>query len=661
MFSSLGLFDAVECPEGPSCELLNCIFLHSQTDDVGNAPVGWSAKSRVHDEELVEPPRKRMRKSEDNGEPVQKVRLGQAARTNGPAVSIEGPNALPGSASGSPALSKKPKPSSVQALTPKVAQPAPETKASKGHASTTASTQALSTKTAKVQTHENGPPRPQVQKARNLKAEVLAPRMLPKAPAAYKTRLQLISLLFDQVARLNSEIKNSSDDFRAALELSPQEAITYVLDEEEKIAKTQPTLYSNVLKLRIVALKKMGVKQWRAEREKQIAKDFPDVVLAKDKPEPVVIDTGLTPKEENALLPNLLTPLTGLDKQGYILTAPTESELAPARAAVEASGGWEQCDRCSSRFQVFPGRRASDGALASGGSCKYHHGKQRRPPRDMTAGKNAAIPPEQWTCCGREIGTPGCVVAPTHVFKASDPKRLALVTPFARTKGRGKRAGPAVCMDCEMGFTTRGMELIRLTATTWPSGRELVDVLVRPVGELLDLNTRFSGVTAADMTNAPPFDPAVYGTDKAAALPVKDGPLPLVSSTEAARALLLEHLTPKTPLIGHALENDLNAVRLLHSTIVDTVLLYPHPRGLPIRYGLRALVDRHLHRQIQVAGEAGHDSKEDARAAGDLVRLKVAEKWKSLRMEGWTLDAGVFNAPTGEEERGKVLDPKAKA
>ena len=117
-----------------------------------------------------------------------------------------------------------------------------------------------------------------------------------------------------------------------------------------------------------------------------------------------------------------------------------------------------------------------------------------------------------------------------------------------------------------------------------------------------------------------------------------------------ARTLLLEHLTSPTPLIGHALENDLLAARLVHGTVVDTVLLFPHPRGLPVRHGLRALVERHLHVQIQPAGAQGHDSKEDARAAGDLVRFKLAERWREMQRAGWTLEKGVFYAPTGEHE-----------
>ena len=33
-----------------------------------------------------------------------------------------------------------------------------------------------------------------------------------------------------------------------------------------------------------------------------------------------------------------------------------------------------------------------------------------------------------------------------------------------------------------------------------------------------------------------------------------------------------------TLLVGHALENDLRVLRVLHGRVVDTAILYPHPK-----------------------------------------------------------------------------------
>ncbi|KAI4248992.1 MAG: hypothetical protein L6R42_009120, partial [Xanthoria sp. 1 TBL-2021] len=187
------------------------------------------------------------------------------------------------------------------------------------------------------------------------------------------------------------------------------------------------------------------------------------------------------------------------------------------------------------------------------------------------------------------------------------------------------------------------MELVRLTATTWPDGKEVLDVLVRPLGEVLDLNSRFSGVWPEDYANAVPYDQASQQQQVTA----DDGTtrLRIVDSPFKARELLFKLLRLETPLIGHALENDLNAARILHPTIVDTALLFPHHRGLPLRFGLKMLMKKHLGRDIQMGGDKGHDSKEDARAAGDLVRLRVGEMWRKMRGEGWTKGDGEFYPP----------------
>ena len=54
---------------------------------------------------------------------------------------------------------------------------------------------------------------------------------------------------------------------------------------------------------------------------------------------------------------------------------------------------------------------------------------------------------------------------------------------------------------------------------------------------------------------------------------------------------------------------------------------------------------RLLDRDIQMGGAEGHDSGEDARAAGELVRLKVRLCWKDMKSKGWTVKGDAFVAP----------------
>jgi len=57
------------------------------------------------------------------------------------------------------------------------------------------------------------------------------------------------------------------------------------------------------------------------------------------------------------------------------------------------------------------------------------------------------------------------------------------------------------------------------------------------------------------------------------------------------------------------------------------------------------LSQKYLSKSIQAAGEAGHDSKEDAVATRELVVKKVAEKWGNMRRQGWAFVDGLLTAP----------------
>lgn len=86
---------------------------------------------------------------------------------------------------------------------------------------------------------------------------------------------------------------------------------------------------------------------------------------------------------------------------------------------------------------------------------------------------------------------------------------------------------------------------------------------------------------------------------------------------------LLDILTPRTILVGHSLDSDLAALKLTHPFIVDTSILYQHPRGPPLKSSLKWLAQKYLHREIQKGhGTIGHDSVEDSRACLDLVKMK---------------------------------------
>lgn len=115
---------------------------------------------------------------------------------------------------------------------------------------------------------------------------------------------------------------------------------------------------------------------------------------------------------------------------------------------------------------------------------------------------------------------------------------------------------------------------------------------------LTNLLSRYSGITAEKLTS--------------------------VSTTlEEIQKRLLELFTPHTIIIGHSLNSDLTALKLTHPFLVDTSILYQHPRGPPMKSSLKWLAHTYLRREIQRGhGTHGHDSVEDARACLDLVKMK---------------------------------------
>lgn len=630
VFTPTNLFKGIFCPYATQCSLTNCIFSHDQSPkDSENPNPASSSAAQTADVAALESP----------GEPALKRRKITYAR-----------------------LEDKP-PSRAEKIRSELATSRRET--AKSSSTGLHSEQSLSSLTRSV----TPPPtngtsrssqiggnirRTDKNNLNNIKAtssstgaevkEGLNPRLVSNDPVGHAKRSLYLKHLHAEMVRLNSSVSD------AAAMLSEQQLIKMALDEEEGVAKEQPLVYANIVKQRIALYKKMKADAWTAHVKAKLEKDKPKLVDGRDaKP----IHTGLSAKEELLILPYLVANQTGLEKFGYVTSPPTDVQIAEATAAVEASMHFEVCDRCSARFQVFPDR-SSDGHLTSNGPCRHHPNKKVFPHKtkgDIVSG----LPKEPYyPCCNHFVGSPGCTQTENHVFKTSSAARLAATLPFITTPENDTpavdqhgQAVNAVTFDCEMGYTTQGLELIRLTAVSWPSGDELVDVLVRPLGTIIDLNSRFSGVWPETFSNAIPYsqfqasnskDSSLHGSQSAS-------PLPIVDDPQSARALLCSFLTPKTPLIGHAIDNDLNTVRLCHPSIIDTVLLWPHPRGLPIRYGLKMLSSNYLDRRIQTGGDRGHDSLEDAQATGDLVRFKIGERWKVLHSTGWRIEGDQLVPP----------------
>ena len=657
MFNTKGLFSQVPCPEEANCLLPRCIFSHpknySKSTDAIEVIQNESHLSSGQDES-----RKRRKLESENLTPESSGSSNNKKETD--TLSCIGESHEP-----SPSHHPSTQPESTgKQIFPSTREISPPPLRRKPQAEKPATVNAYNTTNNKPS--KSQPPIATAITATNTavktpikeptKQESLNPRALKaQAPASHDMRYRLLRALYEQLTRLNSEVQKDANHEEEKLVLSEQEVIKKALDIEEGATLT-PSIYSNVVKNKILAYKRMSVLQWKEEIAKVLAKAraveaarLSDTPLSKSTEPPKPIETGLKPEEEiKILLSKLLTPATDLSEHGYVSTLPSEQDIEQAKQGVEAAKGWEVCDRCKSRFQVFPGRREEDGSLASGGPCTYHFGKPFWSERSALDPK--AKRERKYRCCGQAIGdSPGCTKADNHVFKISEVKRMAAVLNFQETPDNSdKQSAWPVCIDGEMGYTVYGLELIRLTATSWPSGDELFDVLVKSIGQILDLNSRYSGVWPQDMAEALPWIAQPHDESITEESNGTKRKLRIVESPAAARALLFSHVSPQTPIIGHGLENDLNSTRIIHPTIVDTALLFPHKAGLPFRNGLKMLMHTHLNRDIQVVVNGkmdGHDSKEDANAAGDLVRFAVGNEWRKMQKDGWTLQDGEFMPP----------------
>lgn len=330
--------------------------------------------------------------------------------------------------------------------------------------------------------------------------------------------------------------------------------------------------------------------------------------------DPVIVndEDGLVSSATSAHRRRESTSVSGDSGQGSGSASPqsastdSDSEECDAATATtkqsirECLSNLRSCVRCSSHFSVN-----ESGSYHAKDRCFYHHGKLHR-----IAENNKTF--MVFSCCNRPMYDRGCQHNYHHVWSGLQDGLNGPLDGYVETVEPEEEADDdnygVFALDCEMCYTLNGLELTKVTIVN-SDGRLVYEKLVRPAAKIVDYNTRFSGITEKMLS--------VRG----------------VRTLEHVQADLLRLINARTILIGHAVHNDLRALKLLHRNVIDTSLVFPHHFGQPYRLSLRQIVKNYLHRDIQT-GDQGHCSFEDSRACLEALLWNVRRNHVTLATTG---------------------------
>ncbi|KGG53132.1 hypothetical protein DI09_10p290 [Mitosporidium daphniae] len=423
-----------------------------------------------------------------------------------------------------------------------------------------------------------------------------------------RTTLEKMFRIFLDEVKLKRAIPDSPSNEKepgACIYTFPFMEMAYERERKTASRCMKKTSYVAEMASHLLFLKRQAIPKWikencghesgkenksTTEKDTAPANSIPVASFAAPQPPPSKIEVLLgMPRRFSEIQMYLLSSeqaaKVGIPSKDYRFSYRISSETSIASDPVA-------CERCEIEFIPSNYYKSS-----SPSSCAYHEGKLRWPPANAENSNRGMRKnnTKRWSCCEGDRYSTACSLAQLHVY------RIPAIADFEMG------ASPAFSdakVDLSRSVVTHsGLSLARISIVGWDSQSVLLDLLVKSKDQVVDYNTAFSGITEGTFNGQN-----------------KDGP-PIVSFEEAQlRVVDLLSCSERVVLVGHSIENDLHAVA--HDLIIDTSVLFPHHLGPNYRYGLKGLAERYLQEKIQA--NIGHSSLEDARAALDIFKFKLA-------------------------------------
>ncbi|KAH6722074.1 ribonuclease H-like domain-containing protein [Leptodontidium sp. MPI-SDFR-AT-0119] len=259
-------------------------------------------------------------------------------------------------------------------------------------------------------------------------------------------------------------------------------------------------------------------------------------------------------------------------------------------------------------------------AKSRGEDCTFHPSKRNK--------YNVKRP---YKCCPETDGK-GCTTVTGHNFQL--PPHVSRYTDFRETPASdGQAKASAVVLDCEMAGVVGNAtgEPILVCAIDYVSGATILNHYVFPSQPINQMRSQFHGVTKETLHNAHSQGLTLAGW-------------------EGARTELWKHIDENTILIGHALDNDLSALRIIHRRVVDSGILARSAIGKGGQCSLQALCAQLPRVEIRKNIGGIHDCLEDVLATREVVLFCTR---KRDEFKAWVVIQQAEQARL-EEERAKL-------